>query len=164
MKPNFLKWLCCYLLWKCCKLGSGTFRRSNHPNSQLHSAAEIKYSLWIECGIFILFEVKKSNAKMAFLNVLFDLRCCYIYLKDTRQFPKKLRHFMVGNLGPNLNGRPLLFNLVQCALSIHLGVARRFLILRCQLFLSLWSRIHQVFNSSLTNREPELGLDCSETG
>ena len=41
---------------------------------------------------------------------------------------------------------------------------RRFLILRCRLFLSLRSRIRQVLDCSPTNRERELGLDRRETG
>ncbi len=41
---------------------------------------------------------------------------------------------------------------------------RCFLILRCRLFLSLWSRIHKALDCSPTNRERELGLDRRETG
>ena len=43
------------------------------------------------------------------------------------------------------------------------SLRNRFLILRCRLFLSLWSRIRQALGCLPTDREDELGLDCRET-
>ncbi|KAG9285270.1 hypothetical protein G9A89_001801, partial [Geosiphon pyriformis] len=65
---------------------------------------------------------------------------------------------------PRKRGLSILWNFLRSGLEAR-GVRkrRRFLILRCRLFLSLRSRIRQALDCSPTNRERELGLDRRET-